>query len=155
MLARLTAFNAMILIAASGAMLAIGSLEDRVTPSEATRSPVKKAPVSYTPPSSGKEMYLAYCASCHGKDGRGDGPAASALKSAPADLTQLTLKNGSKFPEGHVAQTIRGDSNTISHGSKDMPVWGPIFRALGTKSDGVVQLRILNLTNYIASLQEK
>jgi hypothetical protein len=27
----------------------------------------------------GKEMFMSYCASCQGKDARGDGPAASAL----------------------------------------------------------------------------
>jgi mono/diheme cytochrome c family protein len=100
-------------------------------------------------------MYLAYCASCHGKDGKGGGPAASAMKVAPGDLTELAAKNGGTFPENHVAQIIKGDSNTPSHGSKDMPVWGPIFGAIGAKSDGVVQLRVRNLTKYIESLQQK
>jgi len=100
-------------------------------------------------------MYLAYCACCHGKDGKGDGPAASALKIAPTDLTLLAAKNGGIFPGNHVAQTIRGGSNTPSHGSKDMPVWGPIFGAIGIKSDGVLQLRVRNLTKYIESLQQK
>jgi mono/diheme cytochrome c family protein len=100
-------------------------------------------------------MYLAYCASCHGKDGRGDGPAASALKFAPADLTQLAARHGGKFPENYVIQTIRGDSAASSHGSKEMPVWGPIFGAMGTASDGVTQLRIRNLAKYLASLQQK
>jgi len=100
-------------------------------------------------------MYLAYCASCHGKDGKGNGPAASAMKIAPSDLTELAAKNGGIFPENHVAQTIRGDSNTPGHGSQEMPVWGPIFGAIGTKSDGVPQLRVRNLTKYVESLQQK
>jgi mono/diheme cytochrome c family protein len=100
-------------------------------------------------------MYVAYCASCHGKDGKGDGPAASALKSVPTDLTQLAVCNKGTFPENRVFQTIKGDSATSSHGPKDMPVWGPIFASMGAKSDGVVQLRIRNLTKYIASLQQK
>jgi mono/diheme cytochrome c family protein len=100
-------------------------------------------------------MYIAYCASCHGKDGKGDGPAASAMKSAPADLTLLAARNGGKFPENHVVQIIKGDSDSASHGSRDMPVWGPIFRAMGTQSDGVAQLRVRNLTKYIESLQQK
>ena len=77
------------------------------------------------------------------------------MKSAPADLTKLAAKNGGKFPESHVAQTIRGDFETSSHGSKDMPVWGPILGAIGTKDGGVVQLRVLNLTDYLASLQQR
>lgn len=39
---------------------------------------------------SGREMFLPYGASCHGKEAKGDGPAASVLKVAPADLTGLT-----------------------------------------------------------------
>jgi mono/diheme cytochrome c family protein len=100
-------------------------------------------------------MYLAYCASCHGKDGKGDGPAASSMKMVPADLTQLAARSGGNFPENRVSQAIKGDTPTSSHGSKDMPVWGPVFRAMGTTSDGVVQLRVRNLTQYIASLQQK
>jgi cytochrome c553 len=100
-------------------------------------------------------MYIAYCASCHGKDGKGNGPAASALKFAPADLTQLTARHGGQFPEKYVIQTIKGDSAASGHGSKEMPVWGPIFGAMGTASDGMSQLRIRNLTKYLASLQQK
>jgi mono/diheme cytochrome c family protein len=99
-------------------------------------------------------MYVAYCASCHGKHGKGNGPAASALRSVPTDLTQLAAINGGRFPENHVSQTIKGDFATPSHGSKDMPVWGSIFASMGTTSDGSMQLRIRNLTKYIASLQQ-
>ena len=41
---------------------------------------VKNSPLKETSPASGKEMYLQYCASCHGRDGKGDSPAASALR---------------------------------------------------------------------------
>jgi mono/diheme cytochrome c family protein len=100
-------------------------------------------------------MYMAYCASCHGKDGKGNGPAASALKSVPTDLTRLAASNGGRFPENHVTQTIKGDFGTPSHGSRDMPVWGSIFAAMGTTSDGSMQLRIRNLTKYLASIQQQ
>jgi mono/diheme cytochrome c family protein len=99
-------------------------------------------------------MFVTYCASCHGKDGKGNGPAAAALKSVPTDLTQLAASNGGRFPENHVAQTIKGDFATPSHGSRDMPVWGALFASMGTASDGSMQLRIRNLTKYIASLQQ-
>jgi mono/diheme cytochrome c family protein len=143
-----------VLIAVSVVLLAGESLGQEATTSGAPKAQVKKIPAPYTPAHSGKDMYMAYCASCHGKDGKGVGPAASALKSVPTDLTQLAARNGGRFPENHVSQTIRGDFGTPSHGSKDMPVWGPIFASMGTTSDGVMQLRIRNLTKYIASLQQ-
>jgi len=116
---------------------------------------VKKTAVTPTSPSSGQEMFVTYCAACHGKDAKGDGPAAPALKKAPADLTTLAQKNGGKFPELKIYDTIKGDSNTPAHGSKDMPVWGTVFQSLSHGDSGQVQLRISNLTKYIESLQAK
>ncbi len=116
---------------------------------------IKKVPIKATPAYSGQEMYDSYCAVCHGKDGRGAGPAASALKTAPTDLTTLSAKNGGKFPELHVYSTIRGEADLPAHGSKDMPVWGPLFRSLSPGQNAEVQLRITNLTKYIEGLQAK
>ncbi len=151
---RLIVFAVAILIAIPAALLAGESSGQEAATSAAPIAQIKKIPAPYTPASSGKAMYAAYCASCHGKDGKGDGPAASALRFVPSDLTQLAAKNNGKFPENRVAETITGDFDTPSHGSEDMPVWGPIFASMGTTSDGVMQLRIRNLTKYIASLQQ-
>jgi mono/diheme cytochrome c family protein len=154
MIRRFILFAAAILIAVPVAILSGVSSGQEATSSRKPKAQVKKIPAPYTPASSGKAMYLAYCASCHGKDGKGVGPAASALKSAPTDLTQLAANNGGRFSENHVSETIKGDFGTPSHGSKDMPVWGPIFASMGTTSDGLMQLRVRNLTKYIASLQQ-
>jgi mono/diheme cytochrome c family protein len=70
---------------------------------QASTPEIKHVPATYTSPSSGKEMYNAYCASCHGADGKGDGPAAPALKAPPTNLTTLAAKNGGAFPAAHVA----------------------------------------------------
>ncbi len=121
----------------------------------ATKPEIQKVPAAYTDPASGRQMFDSYCAACHGQGGKGNGPAAAALKTPPADLTQLAAKNGGKFPEAHVAQIIKGDALTPAHGSKDMPVWGPIFSNMSKQNEAVVQLRIRNLTNYIAGLQAK
>ena len=116
---------------------------------------IKHVPVTATSPASGKEMYASYCAACHGKDGKGDGPAASALKVPPADLTVLSSRNGGKFPSNRVATAIRGDSTIAAHGSREMPVWGSLFRSMSRGQETEVHMRITNLTSYVESLQTK
>ena len=116
---------------------------------------VKNVPAPQTSPASGKEMYVNYCASCHGLAGKGDGPAAAALKVASPDLTTLSRGNQGKFPSAHVSHTIQGDVAMAAHGSKDMPVWGPVFRSLSKGDQALVQLRISNLTKYIEAMQAK
>ena len=81
------------------------------TTSQSAHSQIKTVPAPYADPASGKDMYIAYCASCHGKDGMGHGPAAAALKMQPTDLTILAVKNGGKFPESHIAGMIKGTAS--------------------------------------------
>jgi mono/diheme cytochrome c family protein len=116
---------------------------------------VKHVPITNAPSNSGKEMFNSYCAVCHGKDGKGDGPAASAMKTPPADLTLLAQKNGGKYPGQHVAAVIKGQASTPSHGSEDMPVWGPLFSSISEGHTAQVQQRISNLVSYIDTLQAK
>jgi mono/diheme cytochrome c family protein len=115
---------------------------------------IKKAPAPVTSAASGEEMFNTYCAVCHGKGGKGDGPAASEFKIPPANLTLLSVNNNGKFPADHVAETIRtGPRDAKAHGSQDMPVWGTVFRSMG--ATGQVEQRIRNLTKYVESLQAK
>jgi mono/diheme cytochrome c family protein len=116
---------------------------------------IKHVNVKSTSPVSGKEMYTAYCAVCHGTDGKGGGPAASALKVPPSDLTLLSKSNGGKYPALKVGSVIRGTSNLAAHGSKEMPVWGALFWSMSSGHEGEVQQRVTNLTRYIESLQAK
>ena len=116
---------------------------------------VKRTTVSQTSPASGHEMFTTYCAVCHGKAGKGDGPAATALKKTPANLTELTQRNGGKFPELRVYGTIKGEVETPAHGSRDMPIWGTVFSSLSHGSQAEVQMRIANLTAYVQSIQAK
>jgi mono/diheme cytochrome c family protein len=106
-------------------------------------------------PASGKQTYREYCASCHGEDGKGMGPAASALKTPPSDLTILAKRHGGNFPEDYVAEILRLGKPIQAHGSSDMPVWGPIFAARDKFNEAAVQRRIKNLCAYLANLQEK
>ena len=115
---------------------------------------IKHAPTPNVDPASGREMYQTYCAVCHGVDGKGKGPAAPALKQAPTDLTLLSKRNAGEFPMFRVSNTIQGDSGVAAHGSSDMPMWGDLFRGL-KRDDAMVKLRVHNLAQYLASLQEK
>ncbi len=115
---------------------------------------IKKVPPSVvTSPVDAKASYDAYCAVCHGKAGKGDGPAAVALKKAPTDLTQLTKKNGGKFPDARLSQYISGQETVAAHGTRDMPVWGVIFHSIDAQDKIKDDLRVHNLVNYIQTLQ--
>ena len=114
----------------------------------------KKVPAKPTSTASGATMYKEYCASCHGVSGMGDGPAASSLKTAPANSTMLSSKSGGQFPEMKVMEAIKAGPGAPAHGSAEMPVWGPIFLAMRSgANDAEAQLRAHNLAEYIKTLQ--
>ncbi|MGA7796928.1 MAG: c-type cytochrome [Candidatus Acidiferrales bacterium] len=113
----------------------------------------KPAPVM-TPEIVGQEMFRSYCASCHGLDGKGKGPAAPALKKQPPDLTLLSKKYGGKFPRSTVSSVIEGTDFITDHGSRDMPIWGDAFR-IANHDESMVKLKVQNLTIYIESIQQK
>jgi mono/diheme cytochrome c family protein len=104
----------------------------------------------------GHDLFKFYCATCHGRDGRGEGPAAQSLKIPPADLTRLARRNNGTFPRTRVEQFVAhgGDASTPAHGSAEMPVWGPVFLGLDP-SDIRAKTRITNLVDYVASIQVK
>ena len=141
------------IVVALSLLLALAAAQDQSQNQSGTV--IKHVPVKVTSAASGKEMYESYCAVCHGTDGKGNGPAASALKVAPTDLTILNKDNGGKFPSLKVSAAIRGDANVTAHGSKEMPVWGSLFRNISQGHEGEIQQRINNLTKYIESLQAK
>jgi mono/diheme cytochrome c family protein len=114
---------------------------------------IKKVPLEPTSPVSGKEMFTAYCAACHGPNGQGDGPAAAALKKQPPDLTRLASSNGGKFPEYQVLQTLSA-REVQAHGSQEMPVWGVVLKSVSRRDNEIVRMRVQNLASYIKTLQK-
>lgn len=100
--------------------------------------------------------YQKYCASCHGPQGRGDGPVAQAMKAMPADLTLLSMNNDGKYPYEKVREIIDGRADVKAHGPRAMPVWGEEFYM---SAEGVGQRqahdRIEGLTDYILRLQKQ
>ena len=115
---------------------------------------IKKVPPPSVSAGSGSEMFQAYCSACHNKDGKGNGPAAPALKKAPADLTVLSKNNGGKFPELRVLNVIKGDVAMPSHGSKEMPVWGTVLKQ-PSRGESELMLRLGNITKYVETIQVK
>lgn len=101
----------------------------------------------------GKTEYQSSCAACHGSGAKGDGPVGKALKTAPADLTVLAKNNNGVFPYDEVYQMIDGRNTTIiSHGTREMPVWGYRF---GPPQAFRLKNRILAVIDYLKSIQEK
>jgi mono/diheme cytochrome c family protein len=119
------------------------------------KPPANKAPARRTIAASGKQTYMHYCASCHGVDARGNGPAAFVLKTTPPDLTTLAKRHGGKFPYKYVSDVLRFGTRILSHGSSDMPIWGPIFGSMDNYDEVAVRKRIKDLSDYLASLQQK
>jgi hypothetical protein len=94
----------------------------------------------------GRDTFEFYFATCHGRDGTGNGPIASSLKIPSTDLTILAASTGGQFSRELVRELVTHDGQTDApaHESSDMPIWGTIFRTLET-SDQVVETRIENL----------
>jgi mono/diheme cytochrome c family protein len=140
-------------------VFALGSLVVGATGASSQSAPASPAPSDQDQKyqtlirsTEGPDLYRAYCASCHGVDGKGQGPAAAAFKAKMPDLTTLAARNGGKFPLARVKQTILGDDVIAAHGSRDMPVWGPIFHQIEEDVDrGYV--RVDNLLKYLQSIQ--
>lgn len=120
--------------------------QDRRDAGSASTDPMEAA--------SGRQTYQQYCASCHGENAKGGGPAAGTLKTPPPDLTRLARDNGGKFPYEYVSGVVRFGKPISAHGSSDMPVWGPIF-GMVDHNEIAIRKRIRNLCDYLASLQEK
>ena len=115
---------------------------------------IKRVPAHPTTALSGQELFHEYCAVCHGVDAKGGGPAAAALLVKPDDLTQIARKNGNKYPEVKVQRIINGEDEVTAHGSRDMPVWGEIFRHMSSNQD-LGAVRIYNLVKYLEQIQAK
>jgi mono/diheme cytochrome c family protein len=117
---------------------------------------IKKVPAQAIPSVEGKDNYQEYCAVCHGKDAKGNGPAARALKTPPADLTTIAKRRDGKFPALEVKSIIEGERELPAHGARDMPMWGSVFRGISSgPGDRTPDMRVQNLTRYLESLQVK
>jgi mono/diheme cytochrome c family protein len=106
----------------------------------------------------GAEAFPRYCGSCHGLRGEGDGPAADALRTRPADLTRIAARRGGSFPAGEIARFIDGRFALAPHGSREMPVWGERFGESIPESsvaEEITRGKVAVLVEYLKSIQRK
>jgi mono/diheme cytochrome c family protein len=106
-------------------------------------------------PVSGLQLYKSYCAVCHGNDLKGNGPISPDFKNPPSDLTTLAQRHEGKFPDAYVEDVLRNGVKKPAQGKTEMPTWGPIFASISGTDPELVSIRIVNLTNYIKSMQAK
>jgi mono/diheme cytochrome c family protein len=137
-------------LAAASALAALAAFGAQSQSSPKSSAPQESQPLIRSV--EGPDLFRAYCASCHGKDAKGNGPAAVALKAKVPDLTLLAKNNGGRFPEERVRKTILGEDGIAAHGPREMPVWGPIFHQIEEDVDRG-HVRIANLVQYIKSIQ--
>jgi mono/diheme cytochrome c family protein len=112
----------------------------------------------------GRREFENNCATCHGMTAQGDGPMRPFLVRVPPDLTTLARRNGGTFPSTAIADLIdgRGIAQPGSHGTRDMPVWGAVYReqseyqTRGTPFpvEWSVRGRIQALVRYLGTLQQ-
>ncbi|MGB9073557.1 MAG: cytochrome c [Terriglobales bacterium] len=130
-------------------LLSVAATGQQTSPAKGTAAAAKDGTLS------GKQLYVADCALCHGGDAKGGGPFSPQLKTWPPDLTQLAKKNHGVYPAMHVSEVIDGEFEKPAHGSREMPIWGPVFRSLAHGHNDSAQLRINRLVKYLESLQQK
>ena len=144
----------MTLLAVSGLFLG-AMLAGQEATKQTQEKTIKKVPITESEIGSGKQMFMDYCAACHGADGKGNGPAASALNcKAMPDLTTIAKRHNEKSATAEVHGVLQFGTGSKAHGTSDMPVWGPLFRSLKS-DDSLVKLRIKNISDYVDSMQEK
>ena len=151
----------MILQRLSALLIGILAVLQFASISNAQQADTKDPPPSYQTPDvlidslKGPELFRAYCAACHGTDAKGGGPAASSLKTKPPDLTRIAQRRGGIFPAQQVERIITGEETSpVAHGSREMPVWGPILGQIQRDQD-LGKVRVRNLARYLESLQVK
>lgn len=120
----------------------------------AAQTNIKRVPAKPTVAVDGKTLYHEYCAVCHGIDGKGNGPAAAALKQPPSDLTQISRRNNGRFDDERMLRILNGQEGVTAHGSPDMPTWGAVFNNMAS-NPGLKQNRMHALTQYLEELQAR
>ena len=102
----------------------------------------------------GSYAYRTYCATCHGTDGKGEGPLAASLRFTPPDLSLVSKRNGGEYPAEKIQRIVDGRKPLAGHGGPDMPIWGDAFRNADTGyDDAKVKEKVRSIVEYLRTLQ--
>ena len=142
----------MIAVVGAGGTVNSQTMPVTPTPSETVKQTTGPDPLEAT---LGETIYLRYCAACHGRSLKGDGPVAAGLIKRPVDLTALTSRFGGTFPYDRVAAMIDGRQTSRMHGTPDMPVWGEVFALTSGTDAPTAESAVKRITHYIWSNQAK
>ncbi len=107
----------------------------------------------------GKKEFVTYCGSCHGSNGKGDGPIVDFLERKPPSLTVLTKNNNGHFPFERIWGVFDGTYIFAEHGTSEMPIWGYRFvqEALQNKESDIAmkaKAKALDIVLYLQVIQE-
>ena len=106
---------------------------------------------------SGEQLYMRFCASCHGASGAGDGPVAEALSTHLPDLREMAVRSGQRFSRDWVYRIVDGRVRIAAHGTREMPVWGTGFYVeygANADADCKAQPIISELVDYLIAIQQ-
>ena len=87
----------------------------------------------------GKKLYATYCSSCHGDNGKGDGPASKSLPVKPGDHANGAIMNNDS--DKFLFEIISKGGGAVGK-STFMPAWGNQFN----------EKQINDLVAYIRSI---
>lgn len=106
---------------------------------------------------SGSQLYMRLCASCHGAEGRGDGPVAPSFSIEVPDLTLIARRRGGEFERDWVERVIDGRTSITAHGSRTMPVWGEDLSRMeigNPDAERATRTILGRLVDYLETLQQ-
>ncbi|SFE02904.1 c-type cytochrome [Roseivivax sediminis] len=107
----------------------------------------------------GAALFATHCASCHGAEGRGDGPAAEDLGAVPADLTRIAARRDGVWPMLEVMAIVDGYARRTD-ARPGMPVVPEVAEGPTVEfetGNGMVQqtpANLLAIARYLETIQE-
>ena len=106
---------------------------------------------------SGRDLYANYCSACHGLVGEGDGPVATVMQTNVPNLRSLSARDDDSFPRDAVTAYVDGRNLPVSHGDRQMPIWGNVFGWDETDDDAAAernaQERIAAIVDFLSEIQ--